>query len=305
MYFIFLNWRIIVQLRLDLHESFDRSNIAFPFYYYEPHFASAYSILQPHWHDDIEIWYCQCNGHATLNDTHYEFSSGDIIIVNKRVIHSFEMLSPECIHIFLFDYSFLEFEKPDFCQEKILYPLKSENLLLSPYISTTHEIYNELKDILIILLKLRTSRPLGYELKSKSLLYDMLYLFYSNHEYIITKELNSKKQNVHAIQKAVTYMELHLSENITVDELCAISNISKYHFIRLFKSLTAYTPMQYLMNMRLTYAAKLLLNSEDTITIISYNMGFNNVGYFIKQFKKKYDVTPSIYRKKGGCCKTN
>ncbi len=288
-----------MKFQFSLLEKFERDNPEFPFYIYTPHFNSSYRVLTPHWHENLEIWYCQCAGKCTLDGHRFSFHQGDIIVINKKVIHSFEIECPEKMVIFLFDYQFLDFARSDDCERKFLQPLKMEKYQLSSRIPVGHVLHEELRNILEELIVLDKKKPFAYELGIKVKLYQILYVFYSNQEYGLCTDVDRKqKRQIQSIQKSIEYMEEHFAEDITIEALAKESNLSKFYFIRLFKELTSMTPMEFLTNQRLEYAEQLLYNEEKMITDISYHVGFNSVGYFTKKFKKKYKISPTEYRKK-------
>jgi AraC family transcriptional regulator len=99
------------------------------------------------------------------------------------------------------------------------------------------------------------------------------------------------------ILRAIRYIEENLSEKISLDVLAKEANLSKYHFCRLFFRHTAMTPIRFLTSMRIKRAEEFLRRNDTTVSIIAMLVGFNDVGTFIKHFKKVNGVTPAVYRK--------
>ena len=75
-------------------------------------------------------------------------------------------------------------------------------------------------------------------------------------------------------------------------------NISIYYLSHIFKQYTNQTPIEYLNQYRLSTAANLLKTTNDSIMDISFECGYNNVSYFNRAFKAKYNMTPKEYRKR-------
>ncbi len=98
------------------------------------------------------------------------------------------------------------------------------------------------------------------------------------------------------IAKSIAYMESHFKDPLTLESLAGMSHLSVRHFNRLFKAAYKTTPNKYLTHLRLQYACALLKNSDQSITEISYEAGFNNVSYFNRVFKDIYHLTPKKYR---------
>ncbi|MEK4251304.1 helix-turn-helix transcriptional regulator [Paenibacillus sp. FSL W7-1287] len=92
-------------------------------------------------------------------------------------------------------------------------------------------------------------------------------------------------------------MEDHYLEPITLEHIAHHSDISIRHLNRIFRKYYQTTPNFYLLHLRLEHACMLLKNTHLAITEVSYNSGFNDSNYFTRAFRKKYGMTPKIYRK--------
>lgn len=102
----------------------------------------------------------------------------------------------------------------------------------------------------------------------------------------------------YGVARAQQYMEVHFQEKITVDNLAKLGNLSVSGFNRVFKKETGETPMEYLAELRLEQAKKLLRRKEVPITEIALRCGFNSSAHFSSSFRKYYEVTPTEYRSK-------
>ena len=97
---------------------------------------------------------------------------------------------------------------------------------------------------------------------------------------------------------AMSYINCHIREYITVDDICGHVHMSKYYFCRRFKELTGMTVMDYVLQTRVTLAKSMLRTSELSIGQISENCGFSSESYFCRIFKKHTGSTPLQYRRK-------
>lgn len=90
----------------------------------------------------------------------------------------------------------------------------------------------------------------------------------------------------------------HLFSHFTIEELAQRSNLSVSSFKREFAKLYNDTPANYIKTKRLEKAAELLLVSDERITDIAFDCGFNDLANFSKSFLNKYNLTPTSYRMK-------
>ena len=85
------------------------------------------------------------------------------------------------------------------------------------------------------------------------------------------------------------------SSDFTVGDIARILHFSPTYISKLFKREMGISLQLYLLNVRLEYAADLLIGGDLSIADVASTSGFNSTAYFIKQFKKKYGVTPKKY----------
>lgn len=99
------------------------------------------------------------------------------------------------------------------------------------------------------------------------------------------------------IQVIVEYMVTHPTESFDSTTLCRLADISQSTLQRLFKQHTGKTPREFIKELRMVTAARRLLVTDERISAIAYELGFNNIPYFSKLFKSVYGVSPQLYRK--------
>lgn len=103
-----------------------------------------------------------------------------------------------------------------------------------------------------------------------------------------------------AINKVVSYISLHLSQEMTRPGLAKLIHVTPSHLSHQFKSETGLTISQYIARKRCEKAAELLLGTSLDIQDISTYAGYPDNNYFTKVFKELYHMTPSAYRLKFG-----
>lgn len=98
------------------------------------------------------------------------------------------------------------------------------------------------------------------------------------------------------VSLAKDYMGSCFDEKIDLKILAKIACLSEHHFLRLFKSVFQQTPHQYLTNVRLQRALKLLKEQKTSITDICFSVGFENPSSFARLFKSRFKVSPQEVR---------
>jgi len=93
------------------------------------------------------------------------------------------------------------------------------------------------------------------------------------------------------------YMHSHYDTVIDLDNICREAGMSKFHFLRVFKSCFGISPYQYISSVRMQKARWLLQNTNDSISEISSGTGFDYPNSFIKAFQKAYHTSPLQFRK--------
>lgn len=98
-------------------------------------------------------------------------------------------------------------------------------------------------------------------------------------------------------EKLRTYLDLHITEKISLGDMAAHIFKSESQTLRIFKKAFNLTPYDYLTKTRITLAKTLLRGSSLSIRDIAFRVGFNDEHYFSTIFRDKAGVTPSDYRK--------
>ena len=94
------------------------------------------------------------------------------------------------------------------------------------------------------------------------------------------------------------YSLANYTRDISLHEIASIANLSVTSFCRYFKLMTRKTYSQFLIEVRISYACRALIDNRQSIEIICYENGFNNLSNFYRQFKKVQGVSPLEYKKK-------
>lgn len=111
----------------------------------------------------------------------------------------------------------------------------------------------------------------------------------------------AKKRNTNIsdsmLSQVLDCIEEHLTEDLSLAYLSSLTGLSSYHFCRVFKKLTGYSPHQYVLARRIARARELLSFSNDTLANIAYTSGFSSQAHMTDVFQKRIGITPGQYRK--------
>ncbi len=94
----------------------------------------------------------------------------------------------------------------------------------------------------------------------------------------------------------VNYIKKHLSEPLTVKTLSQKSYMSESHFYRAFKNEMGLTPVEYILQQRISKSCRLLRCTDKSVKEIAMECGFNSLSYFNRLFKRQFQLTPTEYR---------
>src|SRR5438045_4114346 len=97
-------------------------------------------------------------------------------------------------------------------------------------------------------------------------------------------------------QKALWFIESHLADELTLDEIAAIGGISRFHMVRAFAAATGLSVMRYVRARRLTEAARALANGAPDILGLALDADYGSHEAFTRPFRDHFGVTPRLLR---------
>ncbi|MBQ4136955.1 MAG: helix-turn-helix transcriptional regulator [Clostridia bacterium] len=131
---------------------------------------------------------------------------------------------------------------------------------------------------------------LGYRIKACSLLYDIFHL-------MILDDIKKDLKNTHRdIYKAILHIENNYIEDISVEKLAEMCAMSQSKFRKCFHEYSGTSPIKYKNALRAKKAAELLETGEYTVSEAAYTVGFDDLAYFNRVFKKAYGRNPKNFK---------
>ncbi len=250
-----------------------------------------------HYHNFYEIIYVAEGEYSSLLENQmYSLKKGDFLLIDSNVMHK---------------YHFIE-KKHDTSRRIILWitkatldQLSNGNMDLTAcfhshdYCAYHFPVFYE-EMLSSYLMKLVMSELIDGQVEGSkevmdrgylTLFFAYLNLLCSTQEYLFTKEETTSHPLVESVS---SYIDTHIQNTISVDELAQQVHMSKYHFLRKFKELTGVTVHSFITNKRLIHAVS-GLKRGDSITQVYQESGFTDYSTFLRNFKKAFGISPGKY----------
>jgi len=263
-----------------------RGSSGYPFEKYNIISHSIRQFATNHWHDEMEIIFVKKGEiFININGNGFVGKSGDIFIVNGGEMHEiYGKESPLNYTAFVFDFEMLKFkmEVSDF-PDKVRFINKPEN---------KEEIFS----ILELVDKLNEEKSDCFEFFSRTSLLQFFALMIKEKSFVPESSRSVENGRNKLLKDIVLYIEENFAGEISLLQIAKQFNMSHKYFCRFFKTNFHKTFVEYLNDVRIEKAMK-LLDDGMTVTESALNCGFSNMSYFTLVFKGKTGCTPSQYRR--------
>ena len=141
------------------------------------------------------------------------------------------------------------------------------------------------------------SNNFGFEWDVRESLAKIWHLIIKNYNTVFEQPTEKKDTTLTRIKTMLDFIHSNYQNSISLSEIANSVNISDRECLRCFQKNIDISPMQYLIQYRISMAAKYLLETDLDITVICQEVGIENPSYFSKKFKQSRGITPSEYRK--------
>lgn len=241
-----------------------------------------------HWHHSVEIFLVQ-EGEIDfyINNSHLSLARQDFVLVNSNEVHSIECPNPnitivlqipaDTFEVYMGSDSYVNFEKKG----------EAENKRLTDLVTSMFSVYEK--------------QEYGYSLKVKSQFYELLYLLVTEFKaQNMDKEVIRQKKQLDKLSGVTKYMKENYDQELKLLEVAGLFGFSPTYLSRIFRKYAQVNYRTYLIDLRVKYAVRELINTDHEIGEIAMNHGFPDSRSFSKAFKKRYGYLPSEYRKNLG-----
>jgi AraC-like DNA-binding protein len=249
-----------------------------------------------HFHSEVEILLVlQGTGTRFVGDSVERYVPGDLVMIGPNVSHEWcsdKNTGPsEAIYI-LFNTEMLGNEFWNLPESKIILKIirqSGRGIKLTG--KTRDEVDSQMRNI-----------EASYGFSRIIFLLSILEMIAFNGEYqylaspVIENTINER--DTVRLNKVYKYVIDNIQHEINLSKAASIANLSTAAFCRYFRKRTNKTFIQFLNEIRIGQACRLLVNENFPIADICYSCGYNNHSYFIRQFRTITGFTPLAYRKK-------
>ena len=248
-----------------------------------------------HYHPEYELNFVfNSKGKRVVGDSRMDYSDSDLVLLGPNLLHAWygdeNQTNVRVITI--------QFQKNIFCEttmnRKLMVPIKEMFSKASRGIEFSKEIQNQLSKRIIQLSDLS-----GFDsfIEFLSILYD---LSISRNQKLLSSTANiNRYENSESrrIKIVAEFIHKNYKQQLKIKEVADLINMSETAFSHFFKKRTHRSFSEYLHEVRVGHASRLLIESDKTMAEIGYECGFNNISNFNRMFKKKKGCTPSEYKR--------
>lgn len=241
-----------------------------------------------HAHDFCEIMFVvEGEGNITVDAKTTTVKKGDIIIYNPLITHFEESSHEEPLDMF-----FMAIDKFEVAglEKNFLLPTGSD------YIYTADKYYNIFYTIFKqMITEFKKENDFYIEISQNLAISVLMYIFRIVKEE--GKQPFSISTNSKTVDDALTYIKANYHKNITLEDIAGHCFVNKYYLAHEFTKQVGVSIAKYIINLRLSEAMQLLRETKMSVNEISDKVGFYDISYFCRTFKKNFSLTPLEYRR--------
>lgn len=258
------------------------------------------SMFYEHHHTALEItMVLSGSGIYATDESEFSFESGDIFLFGTDERHWIKKL--DCRTDFLnvhFEPRFIWSENFGISSGELIRVFLNRKKNRLNKLDMTKESSMSVRRLIFQMEKELEEKKREHEIMLKVHLVNILIEMIRSFEgQIDENDFSYNAQALHHIERSLKYIDSHLSENITLEEIANVAHMSKNYFCRIFKKLNGMSPWDYITVKRIEHAVMLLNTTDLTRLEIAQRCGYNNTSNFYYAFKKVTGKAPGDYIK--------
>lgn len=247
-----------------------------------------------HWHTALEINYIsRGSGYYLINGARYDFREGDILLINSNDLHRAFENEGLVMTIIMFDPAYFALEQR--YDTELLIPFREIGMRFDNLLDRGHPMLPRLGAAIEEMRSEFTGREPHYEAVIRSQL--VQFMAFVNRYFAKEQERRSSHiRGMDTVRLALNTIEADIAYPWTLKELATAAHLSPSRFSALFVQTVGTSPMDYLIQLRLSAAVRLLESSDKKIIEIAESTGFRNLSNFNRLFKQHIGKLPSELR---------
>lgn len=284
---------------LKLKESTTHGDIFLPFTYYHTIMPDFFTSFPLHWHDEFELIYID-SGELSIkiDNINTTVKKGDIVLIRPGQLHGFKQVNdiPVDFNSLLFNFTTINGSSSDTCMVKYISPLAKGEYICPSIIHPKEDGYSKLLKHFREMQETYTKKEPFFEFELKSELYmffSVLFTKFITKEKVVTGRNIDPTSNLKCI---IEYINANYHKQITVKELAALIPLNEHYFMKYFKNNMGISCIEYLTEVRMNNAIRLLNDNALTIKMVGEKVGIPHASYFNRVFKSNFGMTPKEYR---------
>lgn len=285
----------------NLEETSSRNSRTHPIDIYVADFSQyTIPIIQHHWHEKLQFMVVM-EGHIQFEIAGETFvlAKGEGVFINSNVIHMSAPVNGAQAQLFsiLFDTGVLG--GVDQVGLKYILPIVDCPNLKYVILKPSMPWQRNMLQYLSHMLEVGEKQEFGFELEQKNDLGCLWLIFIRNMRDTLSSVPKKNSVDESRIKAMLEFIHKHYGENISLQEIADAAQLSKSECCRCFQRTLKASPFEYLIQVRISIASNLILNTDASIGQIAEQVGFNGLSYFHKTFKSMMHMTPMEFRKNG------
>lgn len=255
-----------------------------------PIYASRQSgretLVYNHYHSSVEMMkVLEGKINLQMGTNYYECNKGDIVFILPSMLHGVSSLTEDAmIQGVVFETSLVNIPVLQFDFSEMFH----RNQRIQYIINEKDDIYEELCFNIDKILEVYGTFNANARIQIVSRLLLCMGLLIQK----FSLEISIHDKNYRKLLPILQYIDKHYTEKVQISELSKLIHVCDDRMIRLFKEVTGETPVEYIMNLRVEHALKLLMEDKLSIAEIAEQTGFGSATYMTRVFKQKLGITP-------------
>lgn len=235
-----------------------------------------------HSHHFTELFYVtKGKGQFLVENEQFSVKENDLVIINPNVSHTESSHPSEPLEYIVLGINGLQFKNED----------KHANYSIHNFSHYQKELYFYLKSLIREIQEKQDNFEYICQNLLEILIWNIVRQTKANLSVAPTKKITKECRFIEQ------YLDEHFTEDITLQTLSDLTYLNKYYLVHAFKNYKGISPINYLIEKRISEAKYLLETTNYPVAKIATLVGFSSQSYFSQSFRKEIGMTPNVYRK--------